>query len=209
MMFAFLMLGEWLLNIDPAIPAPLGLKPLPGKGCGNRRLWGRVQICFLVLAFLLPADPALARIRTLQLPELIDQSDIIVIGRVGEIVKKAEVPKGNGISEETLEVVVLPVTILKGKWQKAKPMKFLSHRSVRNGRQVWREDEISFPKKGSSVVLFLRRDNRGNLKIVNGIQGLWPLGKDGKPLGMGFGYSVDELKNEIYKANRNKTIRNR
>jgi hypothetical protein len=86
-------------------------------------------------------------------------------------------------------------------------MSFTTHRSVDNGKQVWREDALSFPERGSAVVLFISRDHQGRLNIVNGIQGLWPLGKDGKPLEMGSSYTVEELKKEIAKTGQSKRLR--
>jgi hypothetical protein len=169
--------------------------------------WGRMRICLIVLTLVLSSGPAFARIRTLQLSELIGQSDIIVIGRVGDMKKIAEVPKGSGSVEETIENTIIPERILKGKWPKGKPMSFTTHRSVDNGKQVWREDALSFPERGSAVVLFISRDHQGRLEIVNGIQGLWPLGKDGKPLGMGYSYTVEELKKEIAKTGQNSKLR--
>ena len=163
--------------------------------------WGTMGMFLVVLTLvLLSFDPAFARIRTLQLPELIGQSDIIVIGLVDDMKKIAEVPKGSGSAEETIENIIIPQRILKGKWPKGKPMGFTTRRSVHNGKQVWREDAVSFPKRGSGVVVFISRDHRGRVGIVNGIQGLWPLGKDGKPLGMGSSHTVEELKKEIAKT---------
>lgn len=167
--------------------------------------WVGTGICLVILALVLSSDPVFARIRTLQLPELIVQSDIIVMGRLAEKKRIATTPKGGGSTEETIENIILPQRILKGKWPKGKPMSFTTHRSVRNGKQVWREDELSFPEKGSGVVLFVNRDQRGKLWIVNGIQGLWPLGEDGKPRGMGLRYSIEDLKREIAKARPDKS----
>jgi hypothetical protein len=169
--------------------------------------WGRMGIFLVVLTLVLSSDPAFARIRTLQLPELIVQSDIIVIGLVGDMKKIAEVPKGSGSAEETIENIIIPQRILKGKWPKGKPMSFTTRRSVHNGKQVWREDALSFPERGSGVVLFISRDHQRGLRIVNGIQGLWPLGKDGKPMGMGFSYTIEELKKEIAKTGQNSKLR--
>ena len=161
---------------------------------------GRTRICMIVLALALSSDPALAMIRTLPLSELIERSDFIIIGRVTEQRKVAEVPKGPGSTEETIENIILPQEILKSKWPKGKKMIFATHRAVRDGKQMWWEDELSFPERDSRVVLFVTRERGGKLVIVNGIQGLWPLGEDGKPLGMGFRYSIEDLKREIAKT---------
>lgn len=171
--------------------------------------WGRIEVCLIVLTLLLSSVPAFARIVTLQLPELIGRSDLIVIGRVGEMRTMAEAPKGNGITEQTIRNIVIPQRILKGKWPKGKPMSFTTWRLVRNGKQVWREDALAFPESGSGVVLFISRDRRGKLEIVNGIQGLWPLGENGKPSGMGSRYTVEELAKEIARTGQNRGLRGR
>ncbi|HOV86114.1 MAG TPA: hypothetical protein PLM79_07105 [Syntrophobacteraceae bacterium] len=162
----------------------------------SRRRVGR-GVCLAVVVLVLSAGVASGRIRTLPIPELIAQSDFIVVGRVGEVKKTGEVPKGGGRAEETLENTVLPKEVLKGRWPKGKPMHFTTRRLVHKGKRVWREDELTFPETGSGVLVFVKRDPEGRLRIVNGIQGLWPMGKDGRPMGMGYGYTVEGLKREI------------
>ena len=166
----------------------------------KRKSWGMMSVLLFVLALALSSEPTLAMIRTLPLSELIGRSDFIIIGRVTEQRKVAEVSKDSGSVEETVENIVLPQEILKSKWPKGKTMIFTTYRAVRDGKQMWREDELSFPEKGSGVVLFVSRGNGGKFVIVNGIQGLWPLGEDGKPTGMGFRYSIEDLKREIAKT---------
>lgn len=163
---------------------------------------GAMWVCpaVLALALVLSPDAAPGMIRTLPLPQLIAQSDFIITGRVAGKRKIAEIPKGPGSVEETVENIIVPQAILKGRWPRGKAMTFTTHRSVHNGKQVWREDALSFPEKGSGVVLFVRRGREGRLVIVNGIQGLWPLGENGKPTGMGFRYSIEDLKKEIAAA---------
>ena len=87
----------------------------------------------------------------------------------------------------------------------------IKERSVVNEEmgRFWREDELSFPERGSGVVLFISRDHQGRLSIVNGIQGLWPLGEDGKPMGMGTSYTIEELKKEIAETGQSKKLQSR
>lgn len=161
--------------------------------------WGKIGICIAGLTLVLSSGPALARIRTLQISELIARSDIIVIGRIAEKRKTAEVPKGGVSTEETIENVVVPTRVLKGKWSQGKPMSFTTWRSVRNGKKLRQEDALSFPESGSEALLFIRW-SQGKPQIVNGIQGIWPIGKDGKLLGMGSRYTLEEVRREIGKT---------
>lgn len=164
--------------------------------------WSRMSVCLVVPALFLLSNAGFAMIRTLPLHELIGRSELIVIGRVAEKRKVAEAPRGPGGAEETIENIVVPREILKGKWPKGKAMIFRTHQLIRDAKKVWREDELSFPEEGSEVVLFVSRDNHGQFAIVNGIQGLWPLGEDGNPTAMGSRYTMDDLKREIAGAGR-------
>ncbi|MFZ2447119.1 MAG: hypothetical protein WAW37_12235 [Syntrophobacteraceae bacterium] len=168
----------------------------------KNRGWGRAGIWFaLVFMVLFPAS-AFPRIKTLPLPELIGRSEIILIGRVVEIKVIAKPPGRSGSKDATVENVVVPERILKGRWPRGKPMSFITHERRLDGRPIWREDALTFPEKGSRVVLFVARNPGGDLGVVNGIQGLWPLGPDGKPLKMGSRYTVAELEREIARAGR-------
>jgi hypothetical protein len=47
-------------------------------------------------------------------------------------------------------------------------------------------------------VLFLVKNEEGSWRILNGVQGLWPVesGSD-KTLGMGFNYSIMQIEEEL------------
>jgi len=45
----------------------------------------------------------------------------------------------------------------------------------------WMEDNVELPSKGSNVLLFLKRDEKGEYRPVNGIQGVWKIDSDGNP----------------------------
>ncbi|MFZ2956891.1 MAG: hypothetical protein WA705_08390 [Candidatus Ozemobacteraceae bacterium] len=58
------------------------------------------------------------------------------------------------------------------------------------------EDQVEFPPKGFRTIVFLKKAQDGSWETVNTVQGIWPL-KDGKPIGMGYGVSLEKLKNLI------------
>jgi len=63
---------------------------------------------------------------------------------------------------------------------------------------AWMEDNVELSSRGSKVLLFLKRDEKGELKPVNGIQGIWPM-HDGKPSGAGHGTTLEQIRKMVLK----------
>src|SRR5512135_2675701 len=103
----------------------------------KKRSYSGMSICLFVMALYLSSDPAFGMIRTLPLSEMIARSDFIIVGRVTGKKKVAQVPKGPGSMEETIENILVPQSILKGKWPAGKTMHFTTHQIVSNGRKAW------------------------------------------------------------------------
>lgn len=159
--------------------------------------WKRPSVCLVLFAMILSPVSVFPMIKTLKIPELVGQSDIIVIGRVLEKKRIAATPKRGGSLDETIENVIFPVRVLKGVWVKGRPMSFITRQTTHAGKRAWREDALAFPEKGAGVVVFVKRQGRSELSVVNGIQGLWPMSRDGSLQGMGSSHSIDELEREI------------
>jgi hypothetical protein len=64
------------------------------------------------------------------------------------------------------------------------------------------EDNVKLPSIGLKVILFLKRDKKGELKPVNGIQGVWPM-HDGKPTGAGHGTTLKQIREIVQKQVKN------
>ncbi|MBI3038300.1 hypothetical protein HYY75_04490 [bacterium] len=148
-------------------------------------------ICFVVFGIVI-STTGFTMIQTLPFPELVTNSDVIVIAKVTDITPAAK------NDEKTFELrnILSIERILKGEWPADKPLEFITQ----DFQGKWREDEVAFPEKGERTILFLKRDDKGTLQLVNGIQSIWPLEKGSdKPLRMGFRYSLEQLEKEIQK----------
>ena len=62
----------------------------------------------------------------------------------------------------------------------------------------WMEDNVELPPVGSEVLLFLKQNEKGELKPVNSIQGVWPI-HDGKPVGAGHGITLEQIRERVLK----------
>lgn len=157
---------------------------------GTVKNWSGAVLALSVLFLVFSPVPAFAMIATLPFPDLVRDSNVIAIARVSD---KVPVPKGAKEFPQIKNVLTIE-KVLKGKLQASQPLELITT----DTRGKWMEDVQTFPDKGSRAVLFLARGKDGNLNVVNGIQGVWPL-KDGtdKTLGMGFMYSIEQIKKEI------------
>ena len=157
--------------------------------------WAATFLALSVLFLFFSPGLAFAMIVTLPFPDLVRESNAIVIARVSD---KVPVPKGAKEFPQIKNILTVE-RVLKGKLQTSQPLELMTA----DTQGKWMEDVLAFPDKGTRVVLFLARGKDGNLNIVNGIQGVWPL-QDGtdKTLGMGFRYSIEQIKKEIQTQSR-------
>ena len=156
----------------------------------------RSRVTLLTGMFLLATLAGMAMIATLKLPDLVRQSEFICVAKV---VKVSEIAVDKD-QISTVKNVLLPEKVLKGTWAKHEPIVLMTRQCGKAGQVGWMEDQVTFPPKGNSVMLFLRKREDGSLETVNTIQGLWPLNK-GKPEGMGIGFTIKQIK-EIIKQQR-------
>ncbi|MCC2110972.1 MAG: hypothetical protein KDJ16_02950 [Hyphomicrobiales bacterium] len=131
-----------------------------------------------------------ARIRTMPLPELVAASELIAIVEVTAI---NDAPQG--VDGARVRNVLRVSRVLKGRYAMTDALTIGTH--YRPGEAA-REDAVVFPAEGRRALLFLRQGPDKSWRLVNGIQGLWPLepGAD-KTLGMGFRYSIAEVERLI------------
>ncbi len=153
-----------------------------------------VLTVFCVCAVL--ALPVSGMIRTLPLPDLVRQAEVICIAKVVQI-NEVSVDK---FQVSTVKNVLLSEKLLKGSWQPMEPIVVMTRQCGKYGTIGSLEDQVEFPPKGSRVVLFLQKAKDGSLEPVNLLQGVWPLEGD-KPLGMGLGITLQQLE-EVVKLNR-------
>jgi hypothetical protein len=106
---------------------------------------------------------------------LVSSSKYIVLAKVHMVSDSGKTillgdTKAIVISNELLVIKSIKGSILSGKTFFLDTIKY----------DGWMEDNVELPSVNSEVLLFLNRDEKGNLKPVNGIQGVWKIDSDGK-----------------------------
>ncbi|MBF0544253.1 MAG: hypothetical protein HQM08_07465 [Candidatus Riflebacteria bacterium] len=157
-------------------------------------LKSRLVFVLLTMLVAFSVQSAFSMIRTLPLHDLVQQSEVIAIAMVEKISDQGM--DKDGISN--VKNVLLLSKLLKGTWDVKEPIVVMTKQAGKPGKIGWLEDQIQFPPKGKQVILFLKKAPDGSLQTVNLLQGVWPLDGE-KPLGMGFGFTMDQLKQEIEK----------
>jgi len=151
----------------------------------------RVNIA-MTLFFILSVLPAGAMIRTLPVDELVRTSDFIVIAEVEKVSTLGTSRLTGDYTITHLKNDLKLMEAIKGSWP---PDETIVIKTVKP-EKGWLEDNVELPPPGSRVLLFFVTDGRGNIRPVNGIQGIWPL-KEGKPMGMGTGKSIDDIREKV------------
>ena len=134
---------------------------------GTSKKWSLTFLTLCGLSVILSPARTSAMIVTLPFPDLVRDSNVIVIARVSN---KVPVPKGAKEFAQIKNILIVE-NVLKGKLQTSEPLELMTA----DTKGKWREDVLAFPETGSRAVLFLARGKDGNLNVVNGIQGVWPL----------------------------------
>lgn len=107
--------------------------------------------------------------------QLVRDSQHIIIAEVNH---KSDINKTQSFGETKVSVENNELKVMKSiKGSLKKGEVFTMNRLKFDG---WMEDNVELPSKGSKVLLFLTKDKDGNLKPVNGIQGVWKIYEDGK-----------------------------
>ncbi|PKL50625.1 MAG: hypothetical protein CVV42_02555 [Candidatus Riflebacteria bacterium HGW-Riflebacteria-2] len=122
-------------------------------------------------------------IETLSLEELANRSDVIAMVDVVGV-------KAVGRLPSKVEVIANLVKVnepFKGEVAVGENLKIKTWRGIEDNPDL---------VKGSRVLLFLQR-NDNHYIVVNGLQGWWPLDKDGKFMAMGTGKTIEEVKKAI------------
>ena len=140
----------------------------------------------------LTAVTARAMIRTLPVPDLVKQSALIVIVKVGEKQEAVQAKAAHSAVRNRLQVE----KVLKGAWDGKKPLEVMTAGPLKP--KGWIEDHLEFPEIGDRALVFLTRSDKGEMLVVNGIQGVWPMAKNSdKLLKMGFGKTIGQIEEAI------------
>lgn len=122
-------------------------------------------------------------IETLSLDELARQSDVIALVDVIGVKSVGKLPS----NVEVIANLVKVNELLKGGVAVGENLKIKTWRGI--------EDNPTLVE-GSQVLLFLRK-TENYYTVVNGLQGWWPVGDDGKFMAMGKDKTIEDVKKAI------------
>lgn len=134
----------------------------------------------LIICMMLIAAGGYAMIETMNLEQLVHSSDIIFIGHISGIKSTGKLPEGPEVIANLAEAG----EILKGQIKTGDKIKIKTYSGV--------TDSTVF-KEGAKYLLFLRK-NENFYEVTNGVQGAWPIEKDGSFSGMGHGKKLEQVK---------------
>jgi hypothetical protein len=148
------------------------------------------RIAFLVIIGLLVAATGQAMYEFMELPELVKNSNLIVIAKV---VEKTPGPK-NPHGGDQIRNSLLPERVLKGEWKADQHIVLLTFDS----KGKWREDKVTLPEPGERVILFLKKAADSALLYVNRDNSVWPLKNASDTImGPGWGMTIQGIETEI------------
>lgn len=144
---------------------------------------GNMKKVAVTVLLLIIAVGGYCMIETLSLEELASRSDVIALVDVVGV-------KAVGRLPSQVEVIANLVKVnepFKGSVAVGENLKIKTWRGI--------EDNPALVE-GSRVLLFLQRSDN-HYTVVNGVQGWWPLGADGKFSAMGTGKTIEDVKKAI------------
>jgi len=128
--------------------------------------------------------------------DLVKHAKYIVVAEMQNISNIGKTTQWGDMSADVIKNKLKVVASIKDSWALDKPL-FLNTFKF----DGWMEDNVELPSKGSKVLLFLKHNEKSELRPVNGIQGVWPM-KNGKPAGAGSGTTLKQIREmvqEFYK----------
>lgn len=153
-----------------------------------RKVMGKAV--FIIFSLLQTAEAMMDFIPT---DRLVASSEYIVVVKVQSVNSTGEILKWRGVTAKVVQNQLQVIESIKGSLL---PKKFFTLDTLKfNG---WMEDNVELPSKGLKVLLFLKRDNKGELKPVNGIQGVWYM-KDGEFTRIGHSTTLKKIREMVQK----------
>lgn len=136
-----------------------------------------------VLCFVMLTIGGYAMIETLNLEQLAHGADAIFMVKVSGVKSTGKLPEGPEVMANLCEVT----ENLKGDAKPGEKVKVKTYSGV--------TDNATFTE-GSTYLLFLKKTD-SHYEIFNGLQGCWPVARDGSFSGMGHGKNLDQVKAAI------------
>jgi hypothetical protein len=132
-----------------------------------------------------------AMMRFMPTDQLVATSEYIVVARVQTVSDTGKsIRWGAGVGR-VIKNELQVIELIKGALSPEKP--FILNTLKFDG---WMEDNVELPSKGSNVLLFFTRDEKGELKPVNGIQGVWYM-KNGEFTRIGHGTTLKQIREMV------------
>lgn len=125
--------------------------------------------------------------------QLVRASESIVLAEMQGISNTGKTAQLRSIKATIIKNELKVVESIKGSWALEKQL--ILHTLKFEG---WMEDNVELPPVGSKVLLFLKNNEKSELKPVNGIQGVWPMHK-GEPIGAGSGTTLKQIREMVQK----------
>ena len=134
-----------------------------------------------------------AMMRFMPKEQLVATSEYIVIAKMQDISDTGKTARWRGTKATIIKNKLKVIKSIKGSWIPEKPLILYIFKF-----DDWMEDNVELPSKGSTVLLFLKKNDKGELKPVNSIQGVWPMHK-GEPIGAGSGTTLKQIREMVQK----------
>jgi len=152
----------------------------------------RRVVKYLIIAVLF-SNMSNAMMRFMPKEQLVATSKYIVIAKMQDISDTGKTAQWRDTKATIIKNELKVMESIKGSWALEKPLIFYTFKF-----DGWMEDNVELPTKGSKVLLFLKKNEKGELKPVNGIQGVWPM-LDGQPTGAGSGTTLEQIREMVQK----------
>ncbi len=151
-----------------------------------------INLIKLALIFTLSVQMVEAYVQFVPNEKLADSAEYIVLAEL-ELVSAGETIVLGDANATVLINRLKVIESIKGSWALEKTLILNTFKF-----DGWMEDNVELPSKDSKVLLFLKQDEKGELKPVNGIQGVWPIHK-GEPVGAGSGTTLMQIQEMVLK----------
>ncbi len=125
--------------------------------------------------------------------ELVGSSKYIVVAKVQTVSNTDKMMRWGEVTAKVVKNELQVVEMIKGTLALEKP--FVLNTFKYDG---WMEDNVELPSKGSTVLLFLKKNEKGELKPVGGIQGVWYM-KNGEFIRIGSGTTLEKIREMVQK----------
>ena len=123
--------------------------------------------------------------------QLIKRSEYIVVAKVQTVIVTNKMMRWGDVTARVVENELQVVEMIKGSLSLEKP--FVLNTFKYDG---WMEDNVKLPSKGSVVLLFLKKNKKGELEPVGGIQGVWYM-DNGKFIRIGRNTTLKQIREMV------------